>query len=278
MGRQDREDLFMAIAIFMFLLFVLMPELALFIIIIAIIVFFVIPFIRYLLRKKYSEIELDINKFDNKQKERMKEYKVNKKMENLTKDAEQKFISEEGLFEDEFEKNQCYSFIKNIFTKYKQAMEEKNIEIIKTFSTEKFINNKMEEIKKSLLEENNYSRVYFDKVTSVRLYSHSSDKEKEILTFAIRHIEELNEYNPKTGKQIRGLSGRKVEKIVLADFERNIKVVNADLGKIYLRCTNCGAPTHIVTVGKCEYCGAIIKSDMKEWKLDKITEKVNIEF
>ena len=57
MGRQDREDLFMAISIFMFLLFVLMPELALFIIIIAIIVFFVIPFIRYLLRKKYSEIE-----------------------------------------------------------------------------------------------------------------------------------------------------------------------------------------------------------------------------
>ena len=66
------------------------------------------------------------------------------------------------------------------------------------------------------------------------------------------------------------------------DFERDNKrknkdeINNEDGKNIYISCLNCGAPTHIITVGKCAYCGNVIKVDIGKWKLNKIEENKEI--
>lgn len=251
------------------------PELLFVAIFIAILKLYVLPLIRYFIRKRNSKIKMNIDQLDNEESENIGFYKNNKEKEQIRKRPNEVFIKKENVFNNDFEREQFYSWVKNIFIKYKSALSENDLEIIKTFSTENFIKKQKEIVNKKMNADSDYCKLTFDKIKSITLYSYCKSEEKDTMTLIIEYIELFDEFNMETRKKIKGLSGRKSEKTVYIVFERNNKMENDNEKSkiIYLNCLNCGAPTHVITIGKCDYCGKIIKTDISNWKLNEIKER-----
>lgn len=110
------------------------------------------------------------------------------------------------------------------------------------------------------------------KIKNIRIVSFNKENEKETIKVILNYTEIVNEYNDKTGEQIKGLT-RTYDKTVRLTFER--KDISVKEGKIKtIKCFSCGAPTEIVTSGKCQYCGATVQAEDLEWTMKEVKDVI----
>ncbi|MBO5142685.1 MAG: hypothetical protein J6C46_06750 [Clostridia bacterium] len=193
------------------------------------------------------------------------------KNEDLTKN---KLLNEKSNEEtNKIDTKQFLSWFENIYTIYLKAFEEKNLDIIKKSSTDNFAKKQEEKIlekAKNKINKRDIQTRKFKEITNTRIVQHKREEEKEIVVICVNYVEILNEYRAKTREEIRGLKriNNKKEYVVLE--RQNIKNKDEDITKT--KCPKCGAPTHILTVGICSYCGSAIQNKNKEWKIADILE------
>ena len=75
-----------------------------------------------------------------------------------------------------------------------------------------------------------------------------------------------------TGKVVMGDTTKRRTKTYVMTFARKKGVKTAEsTGEVKTtNCPNCGAPTKITSSGKCEYCGAVIKTGEHDWALSNL--------
>lgn len=110
------------------------------------------------------------------------------------------------------------------------------------------------------------------KINNSRIISYNKENEKEIIKVILDYTETVNEYNEITGEQIRGLT-RNYDKTVSLTFEKN-NLNLKDKSIKTVKCLSCGAPTEIITSGKCQYCGAKVNADDMEWVMKEIKKVI----
>jgi len=198
--------------------------------------------------------------------------KINK--EQLQKCERQNSLIESKVkvIDENFVAEDLVSWVKNMFAKYKIAYEKEEWNMLNPFFTESLIN---QEIKRKSKREENGKKRKFEKINSVQLMSYEANEEKEYLKVKVAFSERIEEYDVK-GKIIRGLTKHNTPCtcIILLEREKSIKT---ERNENSTHCPNCGAPTQILTNGKCKFCGEIIKIEKENWKWAKMNINGNKE-
>lgn len=170
--------------------------------------------------------------------------------------------------EPDFDEMNFQSFARNTFEKYYKSFCTANWETMKAFATQELVDDCKRRMKK--IEDTAYIFIKRDlkKINAVEVISFEQKAEKDFICTIIDFEEECYELNPKTNKKINGLKKqiRYRSKLV---FERNSKDAQYDRKNenSFTHCQRCGAPSQVVTTGKCEYCGEIIQGRENTWKL-----------
>lgn len=173
-----------------------------------------------------------------------------------------------------FDEIQFLNLAKNLFIKFQKNLYENSIDDTKPFLTDTFFEQqkKIEQKKKAEnANEMNLKFIEFGGIRAAELYTYSKTEEYETITVEFQIYMIKNDFNMATGEKIKGLSGKKMNSDIYVEFRRSF--MDKDNGKneiIFSHCPKCGAPTQIVSMGKCYYCGAIIQVDTKGWKINSV--------
>jgi len=183
------------------------------------------------------------------------------------KDSQEE-LSEEKIkkIDKDFQLETFYTWFKNSFLKYKIAYEKNDWESINAFSTDEFVQKEKQlKEKTSKMESSKYKTREFGGINAVELCSFEQKDGKDYLRVKVDFYEIKVEYNVATGKKIKGLSGNKIPKVATVVLERKTGVQTLGRENVMTHCSKCGAPTHILTTGKCEFCNSVIKIE-ENWK------------
>lgn len=195
----------------------------------------------------------------------------------IFKVKEKKRLSNNDIIKEldkNFDEQEFLNFSKNIFIKYQRCLKENNIELIKHFSTEEFLKNKEEEIaknKKIDFNAKNRREIEFLGIKFVEVYSYNKINNEDIMNVKISYNTNIHEYSVVTGNRIRTYKDKTFIKYM--QFKR-VKEIQNSKEIVSTNCLHCGAPTDVISIGKCPYCGAITHKEELEWKLNDIKNSV----
>ena len=182
-----------------------------------------------------------------------------------------KRYNNQGLFDKikaanpEFDINQFYRMVKNIFIQFHDALKNDDYESINTIATNELVT----ECKNKISEKNFDKYDELKTINFVNLKGFEQKEGKEYIKVFIGFETQNVEYNPKTQKRIKGLSGYKFTSTCEVVFVKDTHVSATQKENIEKKthCPNCGAPITIVTIGRCQYCNGIVKIENGDWKI-----------
>lgn len=212
----------------------------------AVLLYFITKFINSMTAEPEENREKIINSFKPRQK---LEKEINKAIND----------------KDNFDEHNFLNFAENMFIKYYIGMKEKDVKYLKKILTSQLFEKCEEKINDSGCFNSNGDRI---QVKKIYLNSYNKNENKEIASVILKYIEIKKEYNRATGEEIRGLTKR-IDKVVKITFE-GIKTTSKEEKVSATKCPMCGAPTKVVTTGKCEYCGEVIQIEEINWKISDI--------
>ncbi len=166
------------------------------------------------------------------------------------------------------------SYAKDIFIKLQNAWTERDWEKIRAFES-----NELFEQHKAQLDgyiRNNQINV-LDRicVNWVRMISYEKTGGKEIPTVTLNS--RMGDYiiDATTKQVLRGNQYNEYTNTYVMQFVRTEGVLTPESGDQVntTNCPNCGAPTKIMTSGRCEYCNSVITTTKHGWVLNNLERK-----
>ena len=163
------------------------------------------------------------------------------------------------------------SYAKNVFVKLQNAWTARDWEVIRPLETEDLFEQHSNQLKQYISRKqiNVMERIA---VNYAKLYSFEQDNDKDTLSILLNSsmIDYIKE--EETDKIVMGDKTTRRTKTYLMTFIRKKGVkTSQSTGEVKTtNCPNCGAPTRITSTGKCEYCGAVIKTGNHDWVLSNL--------
>ena len=205
-------------------------------------------------QSKYPKQSTDIS--NNKIYENQKEIEIEQKIKKI--DAN-------------FNKEEFLAWAKDIFVKLQMAWTKRDWEEIRLYET-----NELFEQHKTQLQGyiNNGTINVMDRicVNYAKLNDFEQTENKDILSIALNSS--MIDYikDEKTGEVLKGNTTTRLTNTYKLTFIRK-KGLTTQEGETKIKstnCPNCGAPTKVTIVGKCEYCGSLIKIEDHGWVLSNL--------
>lgn len=163
------------------------------------------------------------------------------------------------------------SWAKNLFVKLQNAWTDRNFETIRTFETTELFEQHSNQIKRYI--ENKQINV-MDRiaVNYAKLYSFEQDNDKDTLSIVLNSSMLDYIIDEETKNVIQGNKTTRRTNTYLMTFIRKKGIVTAESTDELktTNCPNCGAPTHITSSGKCEYCASVITTGEHNWILSNL--------
>lgn len=173
-----------------------------------------------------------------------------------------------------FNPDQFKSYVRDVFVKLQNAWTERDWEKIRVFES-----NELFEQHKAQLDGyiNNNQINVMDRICInwVRLISYEESGEKEIITATINSRMADYIIDATTKDVIKGQKNIEYTNTYVMQFIRTKGVRTSESeNKINTtNCPNCGAPTKIMTSGRCEYCNSVITTTNHDWVLNSLERK-----
>ena len=167
-----------------------------------------------------------------------------------------------------FNADQFKSFAKDLFIKLQNAWTERDWEKIRNFES-----NELFELHKAQLQgyiDNNQINVMERIcVNWVKIVSYSQQGNNEVLEVDLNS--RMGDYiiDATTKQVIRGNKTAEYVNVYRLKFTRTVGVKTEEGGqKVNItNCPNCGAPTKVMSSGRCEYCNSVITTKDYGWVL-----------
>lgn len=160
---------------------------------------------------------------------------------------------------------------KEVFFKLQYAWMDRDWEQVRPFESEELYathERQLQEYKRlgriNVLERINVNNAYF--------FSLIKDQEWETLS-VVMHVRMIDYIiDEHTRKVLKGTPDKDCFMSYFYVFKRKagVKTTSAKQGVDTIACPNCGAPTHVVSSGKCEYCNFVITVKDHGWVLTDI--------
>ena len=186
-------------------------------------------------------------------------------------DNSQKIIEELCKDDPGFNATSFLEWAKEVFIKLQYAWRDRDWEQVRPFESEELFAQHQRQLQEytrmgriNMIERVNVNNAYF--------FSLVKDREFETLS-VVMNVRMIDYIIDEQTKQI--LKGSKDNDCFLSYFyvfkrKAGIKTISAKQGFDTIACPNCGAPTHVVSSGKCEYCNFVIKVKDHGWVLADI--------
>lgn len=160
---------------------------------------------------------------------------------------------------------------KEVFFKLQYAWMDRDWEQVRPFESEELYAmhaRQLQEYKRlgriNILERININNAYF--------FSLAKDQEWETLS-VVMHVRMIDYIVDERSRQVlKGTPDKDCFMSYFYVFKRKagMKTLSAKQGVDTISCPNCGAPTHVVSSGKCEYCNFVITVKDHGWVLTDI--------
>ena len=170
-----------------------------------------------------------------------------------------------------FNKTAFLEWAKEVFFKLQTAWMERDWEQVRPFESEELYathERQLQEYKRlgriNVLERINVNNAYF--------FSLVKDNEWETLS-VVMHVRMIDYIiDEHTRKVLKGSADDDCFMSYFYTFKRKagVKTMNAKQEVGTIACPNCGAPTHVVSSGKCEFCNFVITVKDHGWVLSDI--------
>lgn len=165
-------------------------------------------------------------------------------------------------------------FAKDLFVDFQNTLTNGNLEIIRPFETIEFFEKHNMELNKYV---KNNQIIIKDKIIikDINFVSFEHTVDKDILKIDIDS--KMCEYiiDRKTKQVIAGNKNVEHHNTYTMTFVRkkgSLTKTN-ELGINATNCPNCGAPVHMISTGKCQYCNSIIVTNDCGWILSNLVKK-----
>lgn len=171
-----------------------------------------------------------------------------------------------------FNKSEFLSWASDLFVKLQYAWSDRNLEPVRPLMTTELYEQTEDQVQRYIKNKqiNKLERV---SVNIAKLYSYEVQGEKDCVSVILKS--KMIDYiiNEDTGAVENGdKNTNKINAYVLT-FVRDINVKSSQSGEVSvgtMNCPNCGAPTTILSSGKCPYCGSIITTKDHSWSLSSL--------
>lgn len=170
-----------------------------------------------------------------------------------------------------FNEEKFLAFAKDLYVRMQNAWTEREWEPMRSYeSVELFEQHRMQ--LQGYIDTNRINVVDRIAVNYARLFEFKQEGGKDILAINLKATKK-DYIIDATTKEV--LEGNKLEDRVTVYrmvFERKTGVLTKEASEELntTNCPNCGAPTHITSSGKCEYCGSMITTDHHDWILTRL--------
>lgn len=186
-----------------------------------------------------------------------------------------------GAFKDidpEFSEAEFCSNISNMYVKFQNAWQSKNIEELRPYLTDEFYA-RMDRQLDAYRRNHQTNMVERIAVLGTDIKGWKREKENDVIV--VRLKTRIVDYvvDDKTQQVIRG--SRTAEKFMEYEWSLSRKAgvkTGVDSGIRVVNCPNCGAPLNISKTAKCEYCDSIVTVDSTDWvvtEMKGISQRTN---
>ena len=173
-----------------------------------------------------------------------------------------------------FNADKFKSYAKDVFIKLQNAWTERDWEKIRAFES----NELFEQHKAQLdgyIKNNQINVMERICVNWVRMISYEKTGGKEILSVTINS--RMGDYiiDATTKEVVRGNKFNEYTNTYVMQFVRTEGVLTPESGDQVntTNCPNCGAPTKVMTSGRCEFCNSVITTTKHGWVLNSLERK-----
>ena len=160
----------------------------------------------------------------------------------------------------------------DLFVKVQYAWSDRNLEPVRPLLTTELYEQTEDQVKRYINNKqiNKLERV---SVNIAKLYSYEVQGDKDCVSVVLKS--KMIDYiiNETTGAIEKGDKDTNKINTYILTFVRDISVKSSQSGEVSvgtMNCPNCGAPTSILSSGKCPYCGSIITTKDHNWSLSSL--------
>ena len=181
-----------------------------------------------------------------------------------------KKVREEILSKDpEFSSGELNEFIKETFIQVQEAWEDRDMSSVQTRQSEELFNRHQQQLQEFIQKE---WFPHLDNQIVNGVYFHSLEEEGDYQFLIVRLEAYVKDYTTdRHNNLVQGTRAKTEDRIYRLTFKRHRSVLSDPKGEdnlIVTVCPNCGAPTVVGEVGKCEFCGNIVRIGKHDWVLD----------
>lgn len=172
-----------------------------------------------------------------------------------------------------FDREKFISWAKTLFVKLQEAWSARDWETIRTFETKELFEQNKKQLDGYIQNKqiNVLERVC---VKTAKLASFHQDEKLDVISVVLSS--KMLDYiiDEETGKLLYGSKETEKHSVYKMVFVRSkgIKTQDNSDNLKTTNCPNCGAPTSVLSSGKCEYCGSIITTDKHDWVLSDLSK------
>lgn len=167
-----------------------------------------------------------------------------------------------------FSEEKMLEWSKNLFVKIQNAWSARNLEPIRKFETKDLFEQHNNQIQ-NYIDTNRINVLDRIVVNYATIYKFKQQGDRDVLEIALKATMKDYIIDATTKEVLEGNKTSDITTIYKLTFERKTGILTPEgTEKIETtNCPNCGAPTEITSVGKCNYCGSIITTGKNNWTL-----------
>lgn len=189
---------------------------------------------------------------------------------------EQEIENNIKLIDPMFNKDEFYSWTRDLFVKLQTAWMERDWETIRVFETSQLFEQHKQQLQ-GYIDNKQINMMERICVLSTKLSDFRQDGDKDIVDVILKS--QMVDYivDADTKKLLKGDKDLVIHSTYKLTFIRKtgVKTKPGTSQVNTTNCPNCGAPTQITSAGKCEYCGSVITTGEYNWVLSSL-QKINI--
>lgn len=206
---------------------------------------------------------------------RMNRYEPQPYNENIKSEAD--IVAEIQQKDPKFNPDQFKAFAKDVFIKLQNAWTERDWEKIRNFESNELFEQHKAQLQ-GYIDNNQINVMERICVNWVKIVSYSKQGNNEILEVDLNS--RMGDYiiDATTRELVKGDKNSEYVNVYRLKFTRTAGVKTEEGGqKVNItNCPNCGAPTKIMTSGRCEYCNSVITTKDYGWVLSGLERHGNL--
>lgn len=168
-----------------------------------------------------------------------------------------------------FSEEKMLSWVKELFVKLQNAWTQRDWEKMKIYETQSLFEQHKAQVQ-GYIDTNRINVVEEIKIENIAIYKFSKQGDRDIIEIALQS--KMKDYiiDATTKQVLEGDKKQSKGNIYKLTFERKTGIKTSKENTQTINCPNCGAQTDITEVGKCEYCGSILKTGANGWVLSSL--------